>query len=231
MHVRERPEPQPRAALVVLAPPLLEPARDQPVGLAPQRPPGAGARQPRPDRVRREARRQVRMHVWDERRHRHALELGGQRRRGREDVRHHHVRRERPHDRPRLGRRPHRSRVRLQRLLLRRETPGTRARPRTSSRQPRRAPASAARSAARRRARAPRAPRRGRASGTRAPDRRRRRGGPSSRELGDEPELLQAILERPRHRRDHQRADPGVAEHREPLAHVVGRPAQRDRVD
>ena len=80
--------------------PLLEPERDQRVGRAATaraRPPSAAAA-PRSSTAGTPARRSG-IHVRDERRHRHALELRGQRRRGREDVRHRDVRRERPHER------------------------------------------------------------------------------------------------------------------------------------
>ena len=46
--------------------------------------------------------------------------------------------------------------------------------------------------------------------------------------LRDQPQLLEALLLRPRHRRDAQRPDAGVAVGAQPLAHVVGR-ARRAR--
>ena len=48
---------------------------------------------------------------------------------------------------------------------------------------------------------------------------------PQLRQLGHQAQLLAAVLERPRHRRDDQRADAGVAQDAEPLA----RPRRADR--
>src|SRR4051812_20099514 len=56
-----------------------------------------------------------------------------------------------------------------------------------------------------------------------------RRG--SGGKLGDEPQLLDAVVLRAGDRRDPERADARVAVDGEPLAHVVGRPAERHGVD
>src|SRR4051812_45456089 len=56
---------------------------------------------------------------------------------------------------------------------------------------------------------------------------RRRSGG----KLGDEPQLLDALVLGTRDRRDAERADPRVAVDGQALAHPVGGAAQRDRVD
>src|SRR4051794_22000064 len=53
----------------------------------------------------------------------------------------------------------------------------------------------------------------------------------SGGKLGDEPELLDPVVLRSGDRRDPERPDPRVAVDGEPLAHVVGRPAQRHGVD
>ena len=58
---------------------------------------------------------------------------------------------------------------------------------------------------------------------------RRRRSGAGK--LGDQAQLREAVLRGPRHRRDAQRPDAGVAVDGEPLAHVVRRAAERDDVD
>ena len=61
------------------------------------------------------------------------------------------------------------------------------------------------------------------ASGTRAPGRRRRRGRPRRLTPPARPRrrsCVAPLLERPRHRRDDQRADARVAEHPQPLAHA-----------
>ena len=77
--VRQRAEAQPRAAVVVLAPALLEAARDERVERAPGERAERGPRQPGAERIGREARRRPRVHVRDERRDRHAAQLRGER--------------------------------------------------------------------------------------------------------------------------------------------------------
>ena len=79
------------------------------------------ARQPRADRVGREAGRRPRMHVRDQRGHGHAAELRGERRGGGEDVGDRDVGRERLDRRDGLPRGAHRGLVGLERPLARRE--------------------------------------------------------------------------------------------------------------
>ena len=199
---------------------------------APQRPPGAGARQPRADRVRREARRQVRMHVRDERRHRHALELGGQRGGGREDVRHRDVRR-RTSAPPAASRAPPAPRPRTASAAARGvgntwySGAAANVIPAASAGSCQRRQVCSATSCPRATSASPRASIGNACPGSpKAPSRTLK--PPSS---ATSRSCCEAVVERPRHRGDHQRADAGVAVHREPLAHAVGRPAQRDRVD
>ena len=121
VHPRQRPEPQPPPGLVELAAPALQPGVGQPRQPAPQPPAHRRPRPPRPDRERRPAALGARIEVGDDRRHRHALELGGQRRRQGQDVRHHDVGAQRRHQRPRLPRRPQHGLVGLQRPFERGE--------------------------------------------------------------------------------------------------------------
>ena len=100
---RQRREPEPRAAVVVLAPALLEALVDGALEAAPEPGSRARARKPRAERVGREAGGRPRVHVRHQGRERHAAELGGQRGRGREDVRDRDVGRERLDRRDRLA--------------------------------------------------------------------------------------------------------------------------------
>ena len=116
---RRQPEALPRAVEVAAA--VLEPPQHERVHPAPETPPARGARQARAERVGGRVRRQVRMHVRDQRRDRHALQLPCKRRAQGEDVRHHRVRSQPRDVRPRVARRAHDRLVGLQRRVLRRE--------------------------------------------------------------------------------------------------------------
>ena len=68
VHVGERRQAEPRAGVVELDAAALEAPVDRPLGLAPERAPGGGARQARAERVDREVGLAVRVDVGDERR-------------------------------------------------------------------------------------------------------------------------------------------------------------------
>ena len=121
VHVRERRQAEPGAAVVVLLPPALEPPVDDAVEAPPQPRAGRGARPPRADRERREAGRRPGVDVRDERRHGHAGELRRERGRGREDVGHRDVGRERLDRGDGLPRRRHGGLIGLERALAGRE--------------------------------------------------------------------------------------------------------------
>ena len=121
VHAIQRPEPQPPPGLVELAAPALQPGVRHARQPAPQLPPQRRPRPARTQRERRPAALGARIEVGDDRRHRHALELGGQRRRQGQDVGHHRIGGELRHQRPRLARRPQHRLVGLQRPLARGE--------------------------------------------------------------------------------------------------------------
>ncbi len=102
--------------LVELDAPELEPPVDRPLGAAPERPPGGGARQPGAERVDREVGLPVRVDVGDERGSRTAVELGGERGGEREDVCDDDVGAQLAHERERVDGRVHDRLVEVKRL-------------------------------------------------------------------------------------------------------------------